>query len=206
MGRPREHGPETRERLLETAARILADEGIAALSVRRLAGDTGVSTRAIYSLFTGMPALVAALLRRGAESMVRLHEEVPKSPDPVVEIPALAQAYRQGALAQPDVYALMFERRSSPVARAPEEIAFAMRSFDRVHDAVVRAIVQRGLRNRDSGLMTRQLWAVVHGLASLELRGALGSPAEADAAWQSTMLAVTTGLFGGGEMTHRSGS
>ena len=196
MGRPREHGPETRERLLETAARILAEEGIAALSVRRLAGDAGVSTRAIYSLFSGMPAVLTALFRRDADGMVRRHEEVPKTADPVGEIALLAQAYRQGALDQPDLYALRFERRTSPVAFAPEDVAYAMRSFDRVQDAVVRAIEQRRLRDRDPALMTRQLWAVVHGLASLELRGALGPPVEADKAWQSTVHAVTTGLFG----------
>jgi AcrR family transcriptional regulator len=55
MGRPREHNDETREHLLRTAGQIIRRGGREALTVRGLAAEAGVTTRAIYSLFSGLP-------------------------------------------------------------------------------------------------------------------------------------------------------
>ena len=194
MGRPREHGPETRDQLLQTAARLLNDEGAAALSVRRLSAEVGVSSRAVYSLFGDMRGLLGELFRRESETMVRLHEAVPRQANPIAEILALALAYRQGALEHPELYGLMFERAVPAFCPDDDDIAYAMRSLARVEDAVTRALRERR-RRRDPHQVTLQLWAVVHGLASLELRGALGDPATAEASWRDTVAAVTTGLF-----------
>lgn len=194
MGRPREHGPEAREQLLRAAARLLNDEGPAALSVRRLSAEVGVSSRAVYSPFGEMRGLVGELCRRESETMVRLHEAVPRQANPVAEIRALALAYRQAALEYPERYRLMFERAVPVFAPSDDDVACAMRSMARVEDAVTRPLRQHR-RRRDPRQVTLQLWAVVHGLASLELRGALGDPATAEASWPDTVAAVTTGLF-----------
>jgi AcrR family transcriptional regulator len=194
MGRPREHGPEAREQLLRAAARLLNEEGPAALSVRRLSAEVGVSSRAVYSLFGDMRGLVGELCRRESETMVRLHEAVPRQANPVAEIRALALAYRRAALEYPELYRLMFERAVPVLSPSDDDIAYAMRSLARVEDAVTRALRQHR-RRRDPRQVTLQLWAVVHGLASLELRGALGDPATAEASWRDTVAAMTTGLF-----------
>ena len=39
-------------------------------------------------------------------------------------------------------------------------------------------------------MLTRQWWAVLHGLAALEIRGFLGVGAEADAVWATTLGAL----------------
>jgi AcrR family transcriptional regulator len=48
MGRPREHDAATRARLLSAAARLSADEGWSAVTVRRVAEEAGTTTRAVY--------------------------------------------------------------------------------------------------------------------------------------------------------------
>jgi AcrR family transcriptional regulator len=192
MGRPREHGPETRERLLDIAARTLAEEGVGALSVRRLSAEADVSARAVYSLFGDMRGLLAALFCRGFETMVRLHEQVPVNRDPLVEIEQLALAYRQGATEQRELYGVMFERAAPGFQPDQNDIAFAERSLDRVRQAVRRAI---GRRRMDAEVASHQLWAMVHGLASLELRGVLGNDREAEAIWRSSIKALAHGLF-----------
>jgi hypothetical protein len=68
-----------------------------------------------------------------------------------------------------------------------------MRSLDRVHQAVTRAI---GRRHLDPDVISRQLWALVHGLASLELRGYLATPADAEQAWRDAISALADGLLG----------
>ena len=98
MGRPRQHNDETRERLLRVASQIIRRGGTEALTVRGLADEAGVTTRAIYSLFSRLPELIAVLCARSAEAMVRHHEAVPVTDDPISELLPLALAYRSAAL------------------------------------------------------------------------------------------------------------
>lgn len=198
MGRPKEHGEETRERLLETAARLLAEEGAGAVSVRRLADEVGTSTRAIYSLFGSKEGLLSAMYRQGAETFTRLHQAVPASEDPVVELLPLALAYRQSALEQPNLYGLLFERAVPGFCPTQEDAEYAKRSLYRVLDTVRRCIRLGRFPDADPVATTTQMWAMVHGLASLELQGALGPPEVADAAWRGAISAMTAG------MTHRA--
>jgi hypothetical protein len=128
--------------------------------------------------------------------MVRRHEEVPRDQDPHAEIMALALAYRRGALEQRELYGLMFERAVPSFRPDEQDIRYAMRSLDRVQDAVTRAIGPHR-RSRDPHTVTVRLWAVVHGLASLELRGALLTLSRPPPAGTTRSPAVTAGLFPG---------
>src|SRR5262245_18970294 len=98
MGRPREHGEETRERLLDAATRLLPDVGPAGLSVRLIADEVGTSTRAIYSVFGSKDGLLSARYRRGADTFARLAGAVPVSEDPLDELVPLGMSYRESAL------------------------------------------------------------------------------------------------------------
>src|SRR5690349_20976719 len=106
MGRPKEHGEETREQLLEAAARLLSEEGVHEVSVRRLAQEAGTSTRAIYSLFGSKEGLLRAMFRRAADTFARIHAAVPVQDDPLDELIPLGFAYRQSALEEPELYGL----------------------------------------------------------------------------------------------------
>src|SRR5262245_47902905 len=61
MGRPKIHAERTALALLDAAERLIAEEGLEALSVRRVAGAVGATTRAVYSLFGSKEGLVVAL-------------------------------------------------------------------------------------------------------------------------------------------------
>ena len=50
MARPIKHDATTREALLDAAEALLADSGPDAVSVRTVADEIGVSTRAVYSV------------------------------------------------------------------------------------------------------------------------------------------------------------
>jgi AcrR family transcriptional regulator len=192
MGRPREHGATERAALLDAAAGILGAEGATAVTVRRVADQAGTTTRAVYSLFGDKDGLLTALFRIVAETMRRHHEAVPVDADPVREIGQLALAYRAGALEQPNLY----EFYLSGMPRGPltdEDLAIAMRSFDRVLDAIRRCVAAGRFSRQDPVAVGMQLWALVHGLASLELRGFLGSEKEALARWDDAVLAAVEG-------------
>lgn len=62
-GRPRAgQEPLTRERILEAGLRIVDEEGLGALSMRRLAADLGVNPMSIYHHLPGKEAVVSGLV------------------------------------------------------------------------------------------------------------------------------------------------
>ena len=56
MARPKEHNAATATALLEAAERAIEDRGVDALSVRGVASDVGVSTRAVLSVYRAAQA------------------------------------------------------------------------------------------------------------------------------------------------------
>jgi AcrR family transcriptional regulator len=202
MGRPQEHGEETRRLLLEEAGRLLAEEGAEAVTVRRLARQVGTTTRAVYSLFGNKQGLLSAMYREGADTMVRLHEAVPSATGPIEEILPLALAYRDAALAQPNLYGLIFERSVPGFTPSREDAEYARRSLLRVYEAVVRFAEQGFFGDRDPRAITGELWAMVHGLTSLELQGRLGPPETAKERWLDAVPALVTGLMRPREGSH----
>jgi AcrR family transcriptional regulator len=196
MGRPREHNDETRERLLHVASGIIRRGGTEALTVRGLAAEAAVTTRAIYSLFSGLPEVVAELCNRSAGAMLRHHEAVPVTDDPISELLPLALAFREGACEQADLYEKLYTPTAvGDAATAREYPPQIQRTVDRVQDTVRRAIVAGQLRSSVHDHEVFQgLWAIVHGLTSLELRGVLGTPTECDRIWHQTITDHVRGL------------
>ncbi len=76
-----ERRAETRERLLEAAARVFAREGYSGASVEEVAGEAGFSTGALYSNFDGKEDLFLALLAHNVERVSgRVAEAIAERP------------------------------------------------------------------------------------------------------------------------------
>ncbi|TMR15450.1 TetR/AcrR family transcriptional regulator [Nonomuraea turkmeniaca] len=193
MGRPREHDEQTRRTLLAVAGDLLASEGSAGVSVRRVSQEAGTTTRAVYSLFGDKEGLLRALYQQAAETMRHHHEAVPEDEDPLVEITALALAYRAAALEEPNLYGLFMSGAVPGFRPVGEDARLARRSLARVVQAVQRFVDTGKLPGRDPRAVAQQLWGLVHGLAALELQGHLGPPGQAEARWRDAVLAAVTG-------------
>ena len=195
MGRPREHGPRTRQALLDAGTRIVGVEGASAVTIRRVADEADTTTRAVYSLFGDKDGLLRALFTVAAESMRRHHEAVPiDSDDPTREFPPLALAYRAGAREQPALYDLWFGRVTPDMTLSDEDAALAYRSFDRVLNTIRRCIGSGRFAGRQPMEVGLELFGLVHGLASLELRGFFPDEAVARNAWTDGIDALVRGL------------
>jgi AcrR family transcriptional regulator len=188
VGRPVEHGEQTRDRLLAAAAHLLHDEGADAVGVRRVAQEAGTTTRAVYSLFGDKEGLLRQLYHDAAEAMRRQHEEVPECEDPLEEITALALGYRRAALQHPNAYEL-FMGMVPGFDATQEDRDLATRSLRRVLSALTRFVDLGVFPDRDPRALGMQLWAQVHGLATLELQGHLGSPRDAELRWREAVAA-----------------
>ncbi|MFY2789471.1 TetR/AcrR family transcriptional regulator [Rhodococcus sp. MALMAid1271] len=168
MARPRIHDAELRFRLLEAAAESVAQHGVESLSLRKLAAAEGTSTTAIYSLFGGRAELLVALFSASFSSFGDAQRRVPVTGDPEVDLRELAAAYRDWALRNPNLYAVMFGGVLGGVDVA-DEAHLADAAMDPLRAAVTSAVGGGVLRGASVELITHSFWAIVHGLVSLEL-------------------------------------
>lgn len=159
MPRTKVHDAALRERLLSRAGALLSGGGVEALSLRTLATDCGTSTTAVYALFGGKSALLAAVLEKGVR---RLRERLAavEATDPVDRLLRLGQEYRATALEDPQLYRVLVD--GPPVAEALAPLA------DGVHRAADAGALRAGT---DPSTVALAVQALVHGLIALELRG-----------------------------------
>jgi AcrR family transcriptional regulator len=168
---PYHHG-ELRSALLLAATELLAEGGLASISLREVARRAGVSHNAPYRHFADRDSLLAALATQG---FVHLGQEMDRHPAGLAE---LGQCYVRFALTQPGHFALMFSVALDK-RRYPELQQASAGLYARLATAVRAAAPQR-----DQQVATLAAWSLVHGLAHLlqeqQLSETLGAGLSAD--------------------------
>ena len=86
MGRPKAHNADTGEALLDAAERIVERDGMAALTVRNVAGQVGATTRAVYAVFGSKEALIVALGARAFDWLAAELDDIAITDDPVADL------------------------------------------------------------------------------------------------------------------------
>ncbi|MEU7874020.1 TetR/AcrR family transcriptional regulator [Dactylosporangium sp. NPDC049140] len=194
MGRPREHGADTRAALLAAAGELVHAEGPAGVSVRRVADAVGTTTRAVYSLFGDKDGLLRALSLDVAETMRRHHAAVPERADPLAELPLLVAGFRAAAREKPQLYDLFMAQVHAGADPGDPVFRLVYASFDRVLGTIRRCLALGLFPGRDEFTVGRHLLALVHGLATLELRGVLGDEDTARRVWEQATATTLDGL------------
>lgn len=195
MPRPRTHDEKLRLRLLDEGGRLLAGEGPAALTTRGLAERAQTSSSAVYTLFGDKSGLIRAMFVEGFRRLARRFAEVDRTDSPLADLAALGEAFRANARANPHLYDLMFGNPFPDVQPEDSEAQEAMASFEALVDAVQRCLDEGVIpAATDAGDVAMVLFGLVQGLASLELKGWLGSPEEADRRWALALDAPLHGL------------
>jgi AcrR family transcriptional regulator len=176
------HHGNLRQSLLENSLQLLQAEGIAGLSLRRLAEVTGVSRAAPYHHFKDKQALLAAVAEQGFGQLALLLCQVVNDEQIALE-QRLQQAvlgYLQFAQRQPALYQLMFGQTLWAVA-VSDSNASSTGQFQRAAKDCFRHYVQLFERLSPPGPLAASgnalrsaqlLWASLHGLATLTRDGA----------------------------------
>ncbi|MEV7046674.1 helix-turn-helix domain-containing protein [Amycolatopsis sp. NPDC051061] len=108
---------ETQAHILETAARLLDDEGAAALTIRAVAGAAGLQAPALYRFFEDKDALLDAVAEHVFATYVAGKAVAPG--DPVADLRAGWDAHLGFGLANASLFALLVTPgRTSPAAEA----------------------------------------------------------------------------------------
>jgi AcrR family transcriptional regulator len=162
-------------RLVDEAGRILAAEGVGALTLRKLATRSGTSTMAVYTLFGDKQALLTAMHNEGfARLGAAMHQAAARThDDPLAALAALGAAYRETAVANPHLYTLMFGGAVPGFVPDAQSQAAADATFTPLVDAVQRCLDAHVLAGPDAQTIATYLWAVSHGVVSLAISGKL---------------------------------
>jgi AcrR family transcriptional regulator len=181
--------PALRERVLQVSRELLAEGGLAALSMREVARRSGVTHQAPYHHFPDKESIVAELVTQGfVELAARLGQanDLAAPQGRRATLLAAAEAYLGYAMEQPGVFRLMFRPELCEAARFPQ----ACEAAERAH-----AELQRLVRTIHGGAYDEALaslhWAHVHGLACLVLDGPLEQRVGAEAERRAHLREVT---------------
>ena len=179
-GRRARYGDEMRQDILQAAREIIAEEGAGALSIRGIARRIGYSAPALYEYFDGKEAIAAALFVDGFGKLAEMMEQIEQAePDLNARIDAMGVTYRQFALAHPQEYSLMFGRPIPEFRPSGDQLdVIASRAFAPLQRAFMEGVAAGVIRPMDARTAATTAWALMHGLASLEIAGMSGpSPA-----------------------------
>lgn len=143
---------------------MLESHGVAGLGLRELARQVGVSPAAPYRHFDNRLALLEALAITGFQRFSAMMAQAERTSAPARRITAMGQAYVNFALANPNLFRLMFSAEIPRCERPSLQLA-ADAAFDTLR-AVTAALPQGNTR-----LTALRAWAQVHGLAMLLLDG-----------------------------------
>ncbi len=195
MGRVKRHTDELAGHLIDQAGRLLAAEGPAALTTRRVAAEVATSTTAVYSLFGDKQGLLTAMYVEGFRRLGAALRAVEGSADPLADLLAVGVAYRAAALASPYLYQLMFAQPVPGFQPDEDARAAADAAYQPLLAAVDRCLAAGVLRGVPDQIATH-LWGLVHGLVGLELHGWLDpDPGIRDQRYLASLLASGAGYL-----------
>jgi AcrR family transcriptional regulator len=192
--RAKQRTPELRERVLQVAVQMLASDGVAEFTTRRLARQAATSTPAVYELFGDKAGLVREVFFEGFRALRRRLEALPPSGDPESDLVAVIGSLRRFVRENPVLADLMFSRPFADFDPGPTE----RRAGDGVRDFIVESVrrcVNAGTLAGNETDIAHVILALAQGLASQETAGWLGtSRASVDRRWDLAVTALLDGL------------
>lgn len=169
-------GEDAEARILEAARGVLVDEGMDALSMRRVAGRVGVSAPAIYHYFESKRDLVDRLVAdayRKVESYLR--EAAADCPEGSLDrIRAIEEGYIRFSLEHEQAFRALFALRGDRLREMESHPARGC--YRLLNEAVTSAMENGRLARRDPEAVGLYLWSSVHGLVTLSLACKLEVP------------------------------
>ena len=165
--KPYHHG-DLKHALIEAGVNVLAELGVERLNLREVARVAGVSHAAPYRHFVDKQALVAAIAEDGFNKLAAEINRVAAKPfaNSAGKLIAAGQAYIRFALQHPDHFRIMFSSVGERVENS------GLYHVSKVGFVFLTAVIEAGqatgeLRPGDSLEITKAMWAMMHGLATL---------------------------------------
>lgn len=194
MPRAKQRTPELREHVLDVAIAMLASEGVAGFTTRRVAQGADTSTPAVYEMFGDKAGLVREVFFEGFRLLRRRFDHVEDSEDPRSDLVHLIEVFRAFVCDNPVLAEVMFSRPFTDFDPAPDEARAGrdVREFVVMH---VRRCIDARILVGDETDIAHVVVALIQGLAAQETAGWLGtSRASVDRRWELAVRVMVDGL------------
>ncbi|HEY3726773.1 MAG TPA: TetR/AcrR family transcriptional regulator [Solirubrobacteraceae bacterium] len=173
---------ERQAEILDAAHQVLARDGVAALSVGRLAEELGISAAEMHAHHPGRDALLDLIAEDALEDLAAALEQAGGG------LWQSARAYRRLALHNPALYRLVTERPLPPERPARElELRAGAALIDDLGPDLARAA-----------------WAFAHGMVELELDRRFPAGTDLEAIWAAGVRAFERAGVGEGTNLNRA--
>jgi AcrR family transcriptional regulator len=193
VGRPKAHDERTALALLDAAERLIADDSLEALSVRRVAGEVGTTTRAVYSVFGSKEGLVVALGVRAFDLLRAAIDALPPTDDPAENlVEAGVVVFRRFVVQHPALFRLAVQQVAVPSEITNGFRGAAEHALDGLRSRVTRLADAGQLGTRALPDAICEFHALCEGLAALELRCAFPQD-DAERIWRDALAALVAG-------------
>ncbi len=165
-----------RRAILDASEALLLEDGYEAFSIRRLVERCGYTAPTLYAHFGDKDGLLDALVENRFAALTRQLQRVPRGPDPVTYLRAMALAFVRFGLRNPTHYRLLFVPRAGrPTPPSADE---ARELMGRAWVELSEAGRLRAGEWRSAG---QALWALGHGIV-------MGRIALPDTEWSKTLV------------------
>jgi len=168
----------TREKIFNAASRLLAQEGVAGLSIRKIAKEAGLSPMGLYRHFADKEALINALMADGFVAWDARVAEIDIA-DPVAWLEAFMEAFLAFSTEEPHLFDAAFFLPASQARQFPDD--FAARRSPTLSLAMTKIDQAKALGQIGGGTalnIALTMWALGQGLVSLHRAGRFSGEAQ----------------------------
>lgn len=162
------------DKIVEAAIALVAAEGLAALSMARLAAAVDYTPGALYRYVDSKDALLSQVVARILDDLrAALVKAVPAGAAPIARVVALVQAYGRFARREPHRFGVLATALAEPrvllaaPAHSTPAAAAVMAALTPMADALGAAVAAHQLAAGDVVERTLCLFAMLHGLVQL---------------------------------------
>lgn len=185
-----------RTAVVQAAADLINAEGVASLTLGRLARELSIQPPSLYNHVDGLPGLQRELALLNARSLGQAMTEAVIGKSGATAVQALCQAYRNYIKTCSGQYMISlrsagFQRSIDNLPEPDSELQAAENQAVQVAQAALAAFKLTGA---DSLHAVRGLRSLVHGFATLELAGGFGLPLDCDESFDRLVLMFIAGL------------
>jgi AcrR family transcriptional regulator len=157
--------------IARAATELLSEEGPDALSIRRIASRAKVAPMTVYNRFGSKQGVVDSLFVKGFQQLEAVMNEFGKTGSIETDMVSASQAYRNFAVSNPTLYALMFSRAVPDYEPSEQAALAASNTFQGLVNAFAPWIEQGEIEDGDPVEIAQRIWEVQHGAVMLELHG-----------------------------------
>lgn len=176
--------------VIEAAADLVDAEGIAALTLARVAAQLGIQTPSLYNHVNGLPDLQRELALLNARLLGDALAAAAIGRSGVPALRALAEAYRAYIKARPGLYMISL-RAAGAQTPVDAELGQAEERAVRIGLTVIAAFSLEGTAALHA---IRGFRSIAHGFATLEIAGGFGLPLDCDESYRRLVDMFITAL------------